>query len=315
MSTATAATGSSLTPVYSSTLTQMIQGDCITWLREQRPETIHSVITDPPYGLTEFTEEHLTKLRNGKGGVWRIPPEIGGSKRSPLPRFTVLGAEGHAKLLEFFATWANALLPTLVPGAHVFVATSPLLSHLVSTAISAEGFEKRGEIARLVRTLRGGDRPKGAEEEFPEVSAMPRSCWEPWLVFRKPFEGTLADNLRRWGAGGLRRISTATPFCDVIESVRTPRRERDIAAHPSLKPQAFLRQLVRASVPLASGTILDPFAGSGSTLAACEAMGLSGIGIELDPHYASLAPRAIPALRLLEIDARQVFAFDLPADA
>src|SRR5437762_3815468 len=67
---------------------------------------------------------------------------------------------------------------------------------------------KRGEIIRLVQTLRGGYKPKGAEEDFPEISVMPRSCWEPWGIFRKPMEGTVAENLRRWGAGGLDRKST-----------------------------------------------------------------------------------------------------------
>ena len=35
------------------------------------------------------------------------------------------------------------------------------------------GFEKRGEIVRVVQTLRGGDRPKNAHEEFQSVSVMP----------------------------------------------------------------------------------------------------------------------------------------------
>jgi len=35
-------------------------------------------------------------------------------------------------------------------------------------------------------TMRGGDRPKAAHEEFKDVSVMPRSMWEPWVLFRKP---------------------------------------------------------------------------------------------------------------------------------
>ena len=40
-------------------------------------------------------------------------------------------------------------------------------------ALQASGFEKRGEVIRLVQTLRGGFKPKGAEEDFPDVSVMP----------------------------------------------------------------------------------------------------------------------------------------------
>jgi site-specific DNA-methyltransferase (adenine-specific) len=64
--------------------------DCFDWLRACPPQTIHAVCTDPPYGLIEFSEKELSKLRNGRGGVWRLPPTIGGHKRDPLPRFTVL---------------------------------------------------------------------------------------------------------------------------------------------------------------------------------------------------------------------------------
>ena len=72
--------------------------------------------------------------------------------------------------------------------------------------------------------MRGGDRPKGAHEEFAEVSAMPRSMWEPWLVFRKPLEGRVQDNLRKWRCGGFRRPAEDRPFGDVIRSAPTARR-------------------------------------------------------------------------------------------
>ena len=160
-------------------------------------------------------------------------------------------------------------------------------------------FEKRGEIIRLVKTLRGGDRPKNAHGEFAHVTVMPRSGWEPWGVFRKPCEGRVQDNLRKWKTGGFRRPSPDKPFGDVIESSHTGRQERSIAPHPTLKPQAFLRQLVRAALPLGEGVILDPFAGAGSTLAAAEAVGYESIGIEKDKDYFSLACSALPRLAAL----------------
>jgi site-specific DNA-methyltransferase (adenine-specific) len=151
-----------------------------------------------------------------------------------------------------------------------------------------------------VRTFRGGDRPKGGEREFPHVCAMPRSAWEPWGLFRRPLDGTLVNNLRAWGVGGLRRTSEDSPFCDVIASTKTPRRERDIADHPSLKPQAFLRLLVRATLPMEAGVVLDPFMGAGSTIAACHACGIRSVGLELRADYFATAERAIPRLAALE---------------
>src|SRR6266567_5118683 len=239
----------------------------------------------PPYGLVEYTEKEQVKLRNGKGGVWRIPPSFDGHQRAPLPRFTVLDDDDRTQLYAFFKKFGVLLNRVLVPGGNVVVASNPLLSHIVGSAMSEAGLELRGSIVRLVMTMRGGDRPKNAHKEFPGVSVMPRSMFEPWVVLRRPVEGRVQDNLRRHKTGGFRRLSAERPFGDVILSQPTPKAEREIAAHPSLKPQAFLRQVVRAALPLGEGLVLDPFMGGGSTVAAAIAMGYSSIGLEKDPEY------------------------------
>ncbi len=271
-------------------------------MEQRRENSIHAIVTDPPYGLKEYTSEEKRKLRSGRGGVWRIPPSFDGCKRNPVPRFTVLTESDIEQMRRFFAEFATRAYRVLVPGGHLFVASSPLLSHLVYSPLMAAGFEKRGEIIRLVQTLRGGDRPKNAHEEFADVSVMPRSAWEPWGLFRKRCQGRVQDNLRKWKTGGLRRISSEVPFSDVILSSPTRGEERAIAPHPSLKPQSFMRQIVRASLPLGSGIVLDPFMGAGSTIAAAEAVGYASIGVELDPAFFKMAEQAIPLLSSLSVN-------------
>jgi len=275
---------------------ELVQDDCVKWMEHRHANSIHAIVTDPPYGLKEYTPKEKAKLRRGRGGVWRIPPAIGGCVRRPLPRFTVLSEDDKQQLTDFFRLWATRAIRVLVPGGHVFIASNPLLSHLVYIALIESGFEKRAEIIRLVQTLRGGDRPKNAHEEFKDVTVMPRSCWEPWGLFRKPCEGRVQDNLRKWKTGGLRRLAEDQPFCDVIRSSPTRSIEREIAPHPSLKPQRFMRQVVRAALPLGEGVVLDPFMGGGSTLAAACAVGYASIGIESDPEFFVLARHAIPRL-------------------
>ncbi|HVP76781.1 MAG TPA: DNA methyltransferase [Thermodesulfobacteriota bacterium] len=274
----------------------LFHADCFDWIEKQKDNSIHAVVTDPPYGLHEYAPDQQLKLRNGKGGVWRIPPAFDGHVRSPLPRFTTLTDEQREQLQTFFFIWARLLLPKLVPGANVVVASNPLLSYILSGALADAGLERRGEIIRLVMTMRGGDRPKAAHEEFEDVSVMPRSMWEPWVIFRKPIEGRVQDNLRKWKTGGFRRQSQDKPFGDVIPSSPIRKNERALAPHPSLKPQAFLRRVVRGVLPIGEGTILDPFAGTGSTLAAAESVGYRSIGIEKDRCYFELASEAIPKL-------------------
>lgn len=64
--------------------------------------------------------------------------------------------------------------------------------------------------------------------------------------------------------------------------------------HPTVKPTDLMRWLVRLVTP-PGGVVLDPFAGSGSTLKAAELEGFSAIGIELEPAYLEIARRRIAA--------------------
>lgn len=285
--------------------------DCIAWMRNRPDNSVHAIVTDPPYGVKEYTSTETQKLRAGRGGVWRIPPSFDGVQRSPLPRFTVLSRGERDAMRSFFAAFAEQAIRVLVPGAHVMIAANPLLSHLVYLPLMDAGFEKRGEIIRLVQTLRGGDRPKNAHDEFSDVTVMPRSGWEPWGLFRKPCEGRVQDNLRKWGTGALRRLSKDQPFLDVIPSSPTRSAERALARHPSLKPQAFMRQVVRASLPLGRGVILDPFMGGGATIAAAIAVGYESIGIEVDPDYFRVAEAGVPRLAQLPSQGASVDADDL----
>lgn len=281
-------------------LFELIHTDALAWMAEQPAQSFEAIVTDPPYGLKEYSRAETRKLRQGKGGVWRIPPTLNGCQRKPVPRFTVLKEQDKQALTEFFSDFAQLALRLLVPGGHLIIASQPLISQWLYIPIMEAGFEKRGEIIRLVQTLRGGDRPKNAHKEFPDVSVMPRSKWEPWGLFRKPCEGRVQDNLRRWKTGGLRRVSESEPFGDVIASTPTRKTERQLCPHPSLKPQAFMRAVVRASLPLGEGRVLDPFAGGGSTLAAAEAVGYRSVGLERDGEFFEMAKAAIPKLAALE---------------
>jgi site-specific DNA-methyltransferase (adenine-specific) len=285
-----------------------LRADCFEWMRRMPADSIHAIVTDPPYGVKEYDPDQLEKRSNGNGGVWRIPPSFDGHQRAPLPRFTALDAVERKRIQEFFRDWAMLALRVLRPGGHIFLASNSFLSQMVFDSVSATGLEFRGQIVRLVQTLRGGDRPKNAEQEYPDVCTMPRGCYEPWGLFRKPLPNGMkvSDCLKEYQTGGLRRRPDGNPFEDVISSERTPQRERAIANHPSLKPQSFLRQIVYAALPLGDGIVVDTFMGSGSTLAAAEALGYSCVGIERQEDYYALSQTAIPALARLTTKEAQL---------
>lgn len=274
--------------------------DCFEWLRAQAPDSFHGVCTDPPFGIVEFLPHEMAKMRKGRGGVWRIPPSFGGSERDPLPRFTTLSPAERDHVRVYFQELGEALIPVLVPGSHVLLAGTPMLQHLVQTGMAQAGFEVRGAIMRLYRGFRGGDRPKNAEIDFPNVCVTPRGNYEPWMLFRKPMsEKTVALNLKKWGTGALRRIAIDQPLPDIIQSGKTPAIEESLSNHPTMKPQHLLRILARSLLPLGTGRVLEPFAGSGSTIAACRAVGYDSVGLEIDSEYFDRLESNIEALTVL----------------
>src|SRR5579862_7317096 len=213
----------------------LIHADCLAWLTEIPENSIHGIVTDPPYGVKEYEFDQLEKRSNGNGGIWRIPPSFDGHVRAPLPRFTALNEKEREQLRQFFVEWAKAVTHALRPGGHVFLACNSFLCQLVYGALVEGGLEFRGQLIRAVQTLRGGDRPKNAEEEFPDVCSLPRGRYEPWGILRKPLPSGMkvSDCLREYETGGLRRLPENLPFTDLVSFGRTPRAERALAKHPS----------------------------------------------------------------------------------
>jgi len=59
--------------------------------------------------------------------------------------------------------------------------------------------------------------------------------------------------------------------------------------HPALFPSALASRLIESFLPAGSHVVLDPFAGTGSTLVACEELGKRGIGLEISEQYVACA--------------------------
>lgn len=67
--------------------------------------------------------------------------------------------------------------------------------------------------------------------------------------------------------------------------------------HPAIFPEMLVERLIETFLPLQGEVILDPFAGSGSTIVTAEKMGKTGVGVELSEEYAALANQ-----RIAEVD-------------
>ncbi len=92
-----------------------------------------------------------------------------------------------------------------------------------------------------------------------------------------------------YGARGERGIGGHGSFSNVLSGFARIQRDR---LHPTEKPTDLLAHLISRHAP-ARGTVLDPFMGSGSTLAAAKRVGRTAVGIEIDERYCEIAARRL----------------------
>src|SRR5215210_8649085 len=85
----------------------VLHADCFEWLSRLPENSLHAIVTDPPYGVKEYDLDQIEKRANGNGGVWRIPPSFDGHNRAPLPRFTALNQKEREQIRNFFNEWAK----------------------------------------------------------------------------------------------------------------------------------------------------------------------------------------------------------------
>lgn len=83
----------------------------------------------------------------------------------------------------------------------------------------------------------------------------------------------------------------------LMRSVQYVRSEHGRAVHPTQKPLGILRPLIACSVP-PGGMVLDPFAGSASTLLAAREIGRKAMGCELREDYCEAAIKRLGASTL-----------------
>lgn len=65
--------------------------------------------------------------------------------------------------------------------------------------------------------------------------------------------------------------------------------KRDAEGHPTIKPSSWWKWLIQRCTIAEGNTVLDPFCGSGTTLACCEELGRIGYGLEIDPNYVAVS--------------------------
>jgi site-specific DNA-methyltransferase (adenine-specific) len=127
------------------------------------------------------------------------------------------------------------------------------------------------------------------DDLYREPQRMPRTGPDKGTVVRSPKRAVHTGSIDKWTW-----IDDGTRL---VRSVIKVNNLRGRALHPTEKPAGILRPLVAYSCP-PGGLVVDPFAGSGSTLAVAREMGRRAVGIEADERYCEVAARRLSAAPL-----------------
>lgn len=189
--------------------------------------------------------------------------------------------------------WGTALKPAFEP---IVLARKPLEGTVAGNvlaygtgAINIDGCrigtEGGSSIPGGMNSVNAGNAPHGyrasAYQTDPPEPPAPSGRW--------PANVLLDEHAAAWvdEQSGVLKPGGASRFFYVAKAPKTERPNVDGVQHPTVKPLAIMRWLIRLVTP-PGGTVLDPFAGSGTTIEAAMMEGFHPIGIEREPDYLPL---------------------------
>lgn len=296
-------------------MSRLIVGDCRIVLRSLQPNSISACITDPPYNY-EFVgrewqhEEIRRRLKRARAPgsstlVRNIPYGsglAGGVRNERWYERNRQNADGYQAWTE---EWAAETLRVLRPGAYISVMSSTRSAGRIQVALESVGFYSRDMMVYRRRSgipkgLNGASKLRQTGGDFRKWigwhSAL-RSEWEAIVLAQKPLTHNYLETMRRYGTGLMKvERSDGSFLSNIIEDVERDPLSSELL-HCTPKPVDLMRRMIDLLLPPGDEhVVLDPFAGSGSTLVAAETLGRGWLGIEIEPEYVSVAERRLAAL-------------------
>ncbi len=163
---------------------QIKHADCLLALPKLDAASVDVVITDPPYGISV---NGMAWDRPAKLDPARVP----GRHRRP-------NANPAEAFQEFSRQWSSASLHGLKTGGHLAAFAAPRTAHRLACGLEEAGFEIRD----VLMWIQG--------QGYPATRVLPggwgtglKPAYEPIILARKPLDGTLNQNLSKYGTGAL----------------------------------------------------------------------------------------------------------------
>jgi DNA modification methylase len=273
----------------------VFEGDCRNVIPTLKANSVDLILTDPPYGIdgmgAEWDEAKLRKKEAKAGAIGGLPVGMKFDKMQGV------------RLQEFLTGVFRKCFPVIKPGGFLLVFSQSRLTHRVGVACEDAGFEVKD--TAIWHQPGGGQGKAFGMNHFIKKMAIPdqekeriidaiggrktpqlRPMFETILVAQKPKEGTFVQNWMKYKTGLIDLAIDPARQQTTVFACAKPK-SRAVFDHMTLKPIPLLENLIKV-FSIKGQVVLDPFAGSGSTLRAAVNTGRDAIGIEREPQFLKL---------------------------
>lgn len=286
-------------------LNEVLLGDCREVMKTLPEKYVSACITDPPYNY-EFIghnwddseiQRRIERVnsKENKTLVKNIPYGSGLAGGVRNDKWYKRNRDNILDYEKWCFEWGEQLFRICKPGATVLVFNSTRTVAHVQVALESAGFYARD----ILVYKRSSGIPKGVNikqqlekngyenaERWDGWHSCLRNEWEAICVLQKPLVNNYLETLLNYGTGLFYTKDRFGGFqSNILEGIQRNKNE-DFNVHCTVKPIALMRKLVEIFVPrLENSIVIDPFAGSGTTLLAAKEFGINYIGIEIVPDY------------------------------
>ena len=289
---------------------KILLGDCVSVMKEMSDDSIASCITDPPYNYEfigrQWNEKEINRrmerIKDSKTLVKNIPYGSGLAGGVRNARWYQRNQENILEYINWCKEWGRALFRICKHGAPVAVFSSTRTAAHVQVAMEEAGFYTRDILVfRRPSGIPKGLNLKGKLEKINHPDADKwegwHSCfrneWESIVLVQKPLLHNYWETLKETGVGVFKTINENGSFQSNILEGYCDKTEKKFA-HCTVKPLELIKKLIHMLVPKSNNNIiLDPFAGSGTTLVAAQQLGYHFVGIEIEPKYVKIIEKRL----------------------
>ncbi|RTL03913.1 site-specific DNA-methyltransferase [Candidatus Dependentiae bacterium] len=291
-------------------MNKVMVGDSIELIRKLQDASVDLILSDIPYGIGlddwDVLHANTNSAYGGKSPAQDKAGAVFKKRGKPINGWSEADKKIPYEYQEWCSTWANEWLRVLKPGGSVFIFAGRRYAHRCICALEDAGFN--------FRDMLGWTRPKAVHRAQRLSVVYDRrgdqksaDFWDGWRIGNlkptfepiiwafKPYKITIADNVLEHKLGAYNQDKFEQYFGGKDNIFECGMAAGESGLHPAQKPIKLIEALIDL-VTIPGQLVVDPFAGSGTTLAAAKSLGRYYIGFENDERYAEIAQKRLHGL-------------------